>query len=94
MAQVVKSNGSPTLYTLRRMFGIKARKPNRFARCIGAYLKGKKYGAAPAGMGGRYDERIRSAFKEAVRACKGSGTTAREISLAEQRFLRETGRGG
>lgn len=97
MAQIVKSNGSPTVYSLRRALGLKARKPNRFNACVSAQLKGKKYGTAPQGMGGRHDQRIRDAFKAAVAACKGRGYSApskKELTAAEERYLRETGRGG
>lgn len=96
MAQVTKSNGSLTVYSLRRAIGMKARRPNRFNACVGAYLKGKNYGSALPGMGGRHDSRIRDAFKAAVAACKGRGYTPskKDISLAEERFKRETGRGG
>lgn len=96
MAQIVKTNGSPTVYSLRRALGLKARRPNRFNACIAAQLRGKKYGSAPAGMGGRHNKEAHAAFKAAVAACRGKGYTPskRDVTAAEERFLRETGRGG
>lgn len=70
MAQIVKSNGSPTVYSLRRALGLKSRKASGRNACIGAALKGKKYSKPPAGMGGRHNEAVRSAFKAAAQSCK------------------------
>jgi hypothetical protein len=67
MAQVA---GLP-VRTLRRMVGIPAHRPSAFNSCIGAALKDKKYGKAPAGMGGQKDTRIHTAFTNAVHSCAG-----------------------
>lgn len=95
MAQIVKSNGSPTVYALRRALGLKCRKPSAFNACVAGKLKNRKF-PRPPGMGGRYNEDLHNAFKQAVEECKrmGRGGSKREVALAEQRFLRETGRGG
>ena len=69
MAQVVKSNGSPTLYTLRRMFGVRAKRPSARNACIAAQLKGKSYSKPPAGMGGRYNKAVHAAFSAAAKSC-------------------------
>jgi hypothetical protein len=96
MAQVVKSNGSLTVYSLRRALGMKARKPNSFNACVAGKLKGRKF-PRPPGMGGRYNEDLHDAFRQAVQECRRmskGGVSKRQVALAEQRFLRETGRGG
>lgn len=69
MAQIVKTNGSPTVYSLRRALGLKARRPSARNACIGAALKGQSF-PAPAGMGGRHNKDLHAAFAEASRRCK------------------------
>jgi hypothetical protein len=68
MAQVVKSNGSLTVYSLRRAIGMKARKPSARNACIAGKLKGRKF-PRPPGMGGRYNEDLHNAFREAAKSC-------------------------
>lgn len=70
MAQVSKSNGSPTVYSLRRAFGIPSKRASGFNACIGAQLKGKSYAKPPAGMGGRNNKAVHDAFTSAVNSCK------------------------
>lgn len=69
MAQITKTNGSPTVYSLRRALGLKARRASARNACIGAQLRGKKYAKPPAGMGGRNNKAVRDAFTSAVRTC-------------------------
>lgn len=71
MAQVTKSNGSFTTYSLRRIAGIKARRSSGFNACVGAALKGKTYIKPAPGMGGRNNKEVRNAFSSAAKACKG-----------------------
>jgi hypothetical protein len=72
MSQISKSNGSPTVYSLRRAFGIKGHRSSGFNACIGNSLKGKKYNMPP-GEGGRNNMSIRRDFTSAVQSCKGRG---------------------
>lgn len=68
--QIVKSNGSPTVKSLRRAFGIQAHRPSGFNACISAELKGNKYATPAVGTGGRHNKQVRADFKAAVAACK------------------------
>ena len=47
------------------------KRASAFNACIGASLRGQHYPTPPAGMGGRRDKRIQSAFTSAVRSCSG-----------------------
>ena len=69
MAQVTKSNGSLTVYSLRRAVGMKARRPSPRNACIGAALRGKSYAKPAPGMGGRNNMAVRQAFISAVKGC-------------------------
>ena len=69
MAQITKSNGSLTVYSLRRAVGLKARRPSGRNACIGASLRGRSYSKPPVGMGGRHNQAVRAAFSAAVRSC-------------------------
>lgn len=68
MSQVTKSNGSLTVYSLRRAIGMKARRASARNACIGAKLKGQKF-SAPAGMGGRHNKALHAAFSAAAKSC-------------------------
>jgi hypothetical protein len=73
--QISKTNGSPTVYSLRRAFGLPSRRASRFNACIGAALKKppgveRMYQKPPAGEGGRLNKEVRDAFKAAVAKCK------------------------
>ena len=68
-SNVVKSNGSPTVYALRRAFGMKAKRASAYNACIGARLKGKSYNDPP-GEGGRLSKAARANFIDAVGSCK------------------------
>ena len=46
------------------------KRASRFNSCVGAKLKGQRYSKPGAGEGGRRDQRIQSAFKQAVQTCK------------------------
>lgn len=70
MAQVTKSNGSPTVYSLRRALGLKSKRASGFNACIGAQLKDKEYAKPQKGMGGRNNKAVHDAFKNAVATCK------------------------
>jgi hypothetical protein len=69
VAQITKSNGSLTVYSLRRAVGIKARRASGRNACIGSKLKGHKYAKPAVGMGGRHNKAVRDAFIAAVRSC-------------------------
>ena len=69
-SQITKSNGSLTVYSLRRAVGIKGKRASGFNACIGASLKGKKYSKPAPGLGGRNNKAVQSAFTSAVAACK------------------------
>ena len=73
MAQITKTNGSPTVYSLRRAFGMPAKRASGFNACIGAHLKGNDYQDQPKGRGGRNNVLAHNAFKSAVQSCKGGG---------------------
>ena len=73
MAQTTKSNGSLTVYSLRRAAGMPSKRASGFNACIGGQLKGKSYSKPPPGMGGRHNAAVRSAFTSAVRSCSGRG---------------------
>lgn len=70
MGQITKSNGSLTVYSLRRAVGVKAKRPSGFNACIGAKLRGGKFSKPAPGMGGRNNQAVRSAFKSAVASCR------------------------
>ena len=75
MAQTTKSNGSLTVYSLRRAAGMPSKRASGFNACIGGALKGRKYAKPPVGRGGRHNEAVRSAFISAVASCRGGGGT-------------------
>lgn len=70
MGQITKSNGSLTVYSLRRAVGVKAKRASGFNACIGAKLRGQRYTKPPVGMGGRHNQAVRGAFKSAVAGCR------------------------
>lgn len=70
MGRPTKSNGSFTVYSLRRIAGMAARRPSGRNACVGAALKGKTYAKPPAGMGGRNNVQVRAAFAAASRSCR------------------------
>jgi hypothetical protein len=95
MAKPTKSNGSFTVYSLRRIAGMPARRPSAFNACVAARLKGKKYPKPAPGMGGRHNKQLHADFKAAVQACRGQGGSSRTfVTPAERRFEREESRGG
>jgi hypothetical protein len=55
----------------RVLVGMKGHRPSAFNACVGAQLKKKTYAKPPAGMGGRNNKAVRSAFVSAVNSCKG-----------------------
>lgn len=89
MAQITKSNGSPTVYSLRRALGLKAKRPSGRNACIGSKLSGIFYETPPEGMGGRNNEAVRESFKAAVLQCVGMNPLDR---LAAQKAKHETKR--
>lgn len=64
-----KSNGSLTLYSLRKIAGTKAKRSSARNSCVAAELEGKSYAKPAVGMGGRKDKRIQDAFKAASKKC-------------------------
>jgi hypothetical protein len=66
----VKTANWPIM-SLRRVLGMKARKPSSFNICVAGHLADKKYATPAKGTGGRNDERIRSAFASAAAQCAG-----------------------
>jgi len=58
--------------TLRRIAGIRARRPSAFNACVGAALRGASYARPPAGMGGRRNVAVHARFAAAARSCSGS----------------------
>lgn len=71
MARLFHGGGIATT-TLRRIAGIRARRPSWFAACIGGQLRKTTYAKPPAGMGGRRNVAVHEAFKRAVASCKGA----------------------
>jgi len=69
MSQIVKTNGSPTVKTIRRAFGIQGHRPSGKNACVGAALKGKTYAKPPEGQGGRNNVAVRQAFYDAAKGC-------------------------
>lgn len=78
-----KKNGAPTLYTLRKVLGLKAKSPSARNRCIGAALAGKEYPKPEINMGGRNDINIQNAFREAVKKCPGVKSAAERLAEAK-----------
>lgn len=58
----------PTV-TVRRVLGIRARRPGAGQLCIKGQLTGKKYAKPPAGMGGRNNVEVWRALYDAGKAC-------------------------
>ncbi len=77
MTGITKKNGSPTLYTLRKVLGMKAKGASNYNRCIGAQLSGNFYETPPEGSGGRNNEAMKDAFRAAKNTCK-AGTMSKE----------------
>jgi len=71
-----KASGSPTLYTLRKVLGLKAKKASDFNRCIGAELEGKKYAKPAVGMGGRHNAALQADFIKAKTKCQATSKKA------------------
>jgi hypothetical protein len=69
MAQIVKTNGSPTVKSLRRAFGIPGHRPSGKNACVAKELKNKTYSTPAAGMGGRNNMSVRQAFYDAAKKC-------------------------
>jgi len=58
----------PTV-TVRRVLGIRARRPGAGQLCIKGHLSGKKYSKPPKGMGGRNNVAVWQAMYDAAKAC-------------------------
>lgn len=69
MGQLMKSNGSLTVKSLRRAVGIPGHRPSGKNACVGAALKNKTYSKPPAGLGGRNNLAVRQAFYDAAKGC-------------------------
>lgn len=67
--QIVKTNGSPTVKTIRRAFGIQGHRPSGKNACVGAALRGKTFATPPAGMGGQHNVAVHQAFYDAAKSC-------------------------
>lgn len=70
MARPTKSNGSFTVYSLRRIAGMPARRASARNACVGAALKGKSYPKPPPGQGGRHNKSVHAAFTSASKSCR------------------------
>jgi hypothetical protein len=70
MAKPTKSNGSFTVYSLRRIAGMPSRRASPRNACIAAALKGKKYAKPAPGFGGRHNKQVHAAFASASQACR------------------------
>ncbi|MDP2729119.1 MAG: hypothetical protein Q8O55_01395 [Dehalococcoidales bacterium] len=69
MGQLMKSNGSLTVKSLRRAVGIPGHRPSGKNACVGAALRGKSYAQPPPGLGGRNNVAVRQAFYDAAKSC-------------------------
>lgn len=52
------------------------KRPSAFNSCVGARLRDQRYPTPAPGLGGKRDQRIQSAFTQAVRACAGGRAAA------------------
>ena len=75
MARLFTGAGIATT-TLRRIAGVRARRPSAFNACVGAALRGRSYPRPAPGMGGRRNPQVHSAFIQAVNQCKGQRARA------------------
>jgi len=75
MGRYMKSNGSPTTYSLRRALGMKAKRASGFNRCIGLRMIGPAAPHGP-GQGGRLNKAQHAKFTAAVQSCRGGGAVA------------------
>ena len=70
--KIVKSNGSVTIYSLRRALGLPSRRPSAFNACVAGALRGPGKFPKPApGMGGRHNKAVHAAFASAAKSCAG-----------------------
>lgn len=63
------SFGKVPTVTVRRVLGIRARRPGAGQLCIKEQLTGKKYPTPPVGMGGRNNVEVWRAMYDAAKAC-------------------------
>jgi len=63
------SFGKVPTVTVRRVLGIRARRPGAGQLCIKGQLSGKKYPKPPTGQGGRNNVEVWRALYDAGKAC-------------------------
>ena len=83
MGQIVKSNGSLTVKSLRRLAGVQGHRPSGKNACIASKMKNKSYTKPEPGMGGRNNKSLQKDFVISAKDCgfKLSDATKRKWSV-------------
>lgn len=82
MGQIVKTNGSLTVKSLRRAVGVRGHRPSGKNTCVGKIMKTKSFKSKP-GEGGRNNKEVRLEFVKALKECdfKLSDATKKKFGI-------------